>query len=565
VADTRGASLPRVRAQRAIAEKFGSAVKTRGVADDGGVVSDRNHAPRSGLKMRMTTFISKRPVPRAAILRSLPTWIASLAALAASMLLAFALASPASAASTTAPAPPANDEVANAQPVGNLPATLSGTTVDASTTGEEPNCDGATKNSVWYSLHASASTVQRIGVELAAAGNLEAAVGVYRVVRSQLQQVDCEATGEEGKASLTFKTQKNAVYDIRVAALSSSQLAGFTLNVFLPTPEVAPPGRPLPARGASGQVDRIQNVNAAYALTLHAGVSYMLDLNTKTRHGACVTGSLYPPGTSSFEDGSAVLSIACGGYRLFTPGPGQGGRYSFELTPRGAHVGEQRFHVQVARAGADETAPGIALGNYGVAHAHLNGAGVQVLRLYRLDVTSHSKLTLRLHAPRSAEFSLMLVGVNGNQIECACGGGGGAQTLQHKLAAGRYYAAVLARDGTAGTFSLERESRTITRTEVYFADARARHGRASAVAGHATPIHIHVLHGDSGLVTVELERFDPLFGWQFYRQLRAPLHGGTASIPFTAPAVGQWRVDAVYAGSRVSSPSRVGFSYLLVS
>jgi hypothetical protein len=505
----------------------------------------------------MSTSTPKRPAHRRAILRSLPAW-------AASMLLACALAGPAAAAPASTPAPPANDEVANAQPVGNLPATLSGTTVGASTTPEEPTCDGVTKSSVWYSLHASASAVQRIGVELAAAGNLEAVVGVYRVVRSQLQQVACEATGEEGKASLTFKAQKDAVYDIRVAALSSSQLAGFTLNVFLPTPAVAPPGPPLPARGASGQVDRIQNVNAAYALTLHAGVSYMIDLNTKTRHGACVTGSLYPPGTSSFEGGSAVLSIACGGYRLFTPGPGRGGRYSFELTPRDSHVGEQRFHVQVARAGADETAPGIALGNYGVAHAHLNGAGVQVLRLYRLDVTSHSKLTLRLHAPKGAEFSLMLVGLNGNQIECACGGSG-AQTLQHKLTPGRYYAAVLTRDGTAGTFSLERESRTITRTEVYFADARARGGRASVGAGHATPIHIHVLHAGSGPVTVELERFDPLFGWQFYRQLHASLRGGVASIPFTAPAVGQWRVDAVYAGSRVSSPSRVGFSYLLVN
>jgi hypothetical protein len=497
---------------------------------------------------------------------ALPTWTASLPALAVSLLLACTLASAASAASTTAPAAPANDEVANAQPISSLPATLSGTTVGASTTAEEPSCDGATKNSVWYSLHASASTAQRIAVELSAADNLEAAVSVYRVVRSQLQQVECEATDEEGKASLTFETQKDAVYDIRVAARSSSQLAGFTLNVFLPTPEVVPPGRALPASGASGHVDRIQNVNAAYALTLHSGVSYMIDLNTKTKGGACVTASLYAPGTTSFEDGSVAVSIGCNGYRLFTPGPGpgEGGRYSIELTPSHSHIGVQRFHLQVARAGADETAPGIALGNYGVAHADLNGAGTQVLRLYRVDVTSHSKLTLRLHAPRSAEFSLMLLGLNGNQIECECGGRG-AQTLQHKLTAGRYYVAVLTRDGTAGEFTLERESRTITDTEVYFADARARHGRASTGAGHATPIHIHVLHGDSGLVTVELERFDPLFGWQFYRQLRAPLHNGIASIPFTAPAVGQWRVDAVYAGSRVSSPSRVGFSYLLVN
>lgn len=475
---------------------------------------------------------------------------------------------PARAAVVEAPPPPPNDEVVNAQSIGSLPATLHGTTVGATlAAGEQAgSCGGGatTENSVWYSLHASASVAQRLAIELQAAGNLEAAVAVFRVVRSQLQQVECETTDENGRASLTFTAAKSAVYDIRVAALSSSQQAGFTLNVFLPTPAATPPGAPLPRAGASGRVDRIQNVNAAYSLVMHAGVSYILDLTTTSRGGACVTARLYPPRTRSFEGASEALAIRCGGYRLFTPGPGAGGRYSIELTPSQSHSGEQRFHVQAAPAGPDETAPGVALGNYGIARAHLDGAGVQVLRLYRLDVTSHSKLTLRLHAPHGAAFDLMLVGVDGEQLACSCGGSG-SQTLQRKLTAGRYYAAVLARGGTAGAFSLERESRTITRTAVYFADAHARAGIANAGFGHATPIHVRVLHASSGPVTVELERFDPLFGWQFYRQLHARLSGGVASIAFAAPAVGRWRVDARYGGTRISSPSSIGFSYLLVS
>jgi hypothetical protein len=69
----------------------------------------------------------------------------------------------------------------------------------------------------------------------------------------------------------------------------------------------------------------------------------------------------------------------------------------------------------------------------------------------------------------------------------------------------------------------------------------------------------------AGPATVEIERFDPVFGWQFYRQVSAFVSEGAASLPFVPPAVGQWRAKATYGGSRVWSPSAVGFSYLLVS
>jgi hypothetical protein len=466
----------------------------------------------------------------------------------------------------SAPPVPANDEVANAQLLSSLPATVSGTTVGATTvTGEAvSSCGGTTTSSVWYSVHASSSAKQRLAVELVAGGKLDASVEVFRAVRSQLEGEQCETTNEEGKASLTFEAQKNAVYDIRVAAEQSSQLAGFTLNVFVPTPEVAPPGLPLPAGGSSGHVDRIQNVNAAYAVTLHAGVSYLVNMVNRTGHGRCLSGELFSPGTRSFQAGRAVLNIDCGGYTLFTPGPGRGGVYSFEVTPDPGYVGNQRFRVQIAPAASDETAPGIALANYGVAHAYLNGAGVQVLRLYRIDVTSHSNLTLRLRAPSAAKLNLRLLDQDGGAIACECGSSG-SQTLQQRLRPGRYYAEVSARGASAAAFALERESRTITRTTVYFVAARARQGRASAPAGRATPIHVHVAPAAAGPITVDIERFTPVFGWQFYRQLRTRLNDGTAAIPFTAPAVGRWRVNARYGGSRVSSPSRVGFSYLLVS
>jgi hypothetical protein len=456
---------------------------------------------------------------------------------------------------------PANDERANAQSIHSLPASINGTTVGATVEpGErESACGMQTASSVWYSLRPSSA--QRIGLDLAAGGELDGTIDVYHAVRSQLESVGCQQTDSHGKASLTFKASKNGLYLIRVAALANSQLANFSLEVFLPTPAIGPPGAPLPSGGVNGQVDRIQNINAAYSFTMRAGVSYLINLANKTE-GACVSGALFAPGTRSFggeeeESGSALLHIGCGGYRLFTPGPGEGGRYSFEVTPRTSHRGIQRFHLQVAPAGPAETAPGLALGNYAHAQGRLDGRGVRVLRLYRLDVTSHSNLTLKLIAPGSADFKLQLRNQNGNVIECQCGGSG-SQTLQHQLVPGRYYAVVSVRDATVGNFTLIRESRTITSTSLSFSSSKAS-------PGEGLGINVKVSPAASGPVVVEIERFDPVFGWQFYRQETAFVSEGAVSVPFVPPAVGRWRAKATYGGSRTSSPSAVGFSYLLVS
>ncbi len=455
-----------------------------------------------------------------------------------------------------APVAPPNDEIADAQVIHSLPATLEGTTVGATTVPTEArsSCASETSNSVWYSVRPASA--ERIAVELDAGGVLDATIDVYQAVRSQLQPITCQQTEAEGKASLSFKAASNTLYEIRVAALSNSQLAGFTLNIFQPTPAVLPPGTPLPAAGVSGHVDRIQNINAAYAVSLHAGVSYLINLAGTTR-GACVDGTLFTPGTTSFEAGaSAILDIECGGYRLVTPGPGEGGRYSFEVTPDLARKGVQHFHLQIAPATGAETSPGLRLGNYQRASGRLNGVGVQVLSLYRVNVASHSNLTLRLSAPSTAEFSLTLLSQRGATIACSCNGSG-SQRLMHKLHKGIYYAAVSERKHTSGTFTLTRESRTITRTKISFGAVHVRPGRPVALTVRVSP-------GASGPVTVEVQRFDPVFGWQYYRELEAQVIQGRASIALTPPYVGHWRANATYEGSRESSPSSVGFTYLFV-
>ncbi|HEY7933077.1 MAG TPA: hypothetical protein VID48_04560 [Solirubrobacteraceae bacterium] len=453
------------------------------------------------------------------------------------------------------PPPPGNDTLSGAQAIHTLPATLQGSTVGATTEPQEHEsaCQGSTSASVWYSLRFPQT--QRIAVELAAGGALDAVVDVYHAVRSQVTSVGCQETDAHGKASLSFKAVKNGLYYIRVAALPDSALAGFSLVVFLPTPAVEPPGRPLSASGTRGQVDRLQNVNAAYYFTMRAGVSYLINLASQT-NGACVKGALFAPGTSSFE-GGALLRVSCGGYRLFTPGPGQGGRYSYEITPQQSYKRVQRFRLQVAPANSSQTAPGVQLGNYAHAHGRLNSEGVQVLRLYRLDVTSHSNLTLKLIAPGSANFNLQLRNQNGNVLDCQCGESGSV-TLQRQLNPGVYYAVASTRGVTKGNYTLVRESRTITSTAISFSASKIP-------AGQSVGIDVKVTPQASGPVTVELQRFDPVFGWQFYRQDELHASEGSASLSFTPPAVGRWRANASYGGSRASSPSAVGFSYLLVS
>jgi hypothetical protein len=510
-------------------------------------------------------FFDRRSLRAATLALGLAIALAmTLAAGASAATGALPLSAPALAASVPVVPAPANDERTGAQPIRSLPAAINGTTVGATLEAGESQsaCGVQTASSVWYSLRAQSA--ERIALDLAAGGELDGTIDVYHAVRSQLKSVGCQQTDSHGKASLSFKASKNGLYLIRVAALQSSQLASFSLEVFLPTPAIGPPGAPLPAGGVNGRVDRIQNINAAYSFTLHAGVSYLISLANETEH-ACVSGALYAPGTSSFGgeeeeeggSGSALLQIGCGGYRLFTPGPGQGGRYSFNITPRHSFRGIQRFHLQVAPAGPAETAPGLTLGNYAHAHGYLSGRSVRVLRLYRMEVTSHSNLTLRLTAPDSAEFKLQLRNQSGNVIECDCEGSG-SQTLQHQLHPGTYYAVVAVRNGSSGNFTLVRESRTITSTSLSFSSAKA-------APGEGLGIDVKVSPAASGPVVVEIERFDPFFGWQFYRQTTAFVSEGAASIPFVPPAVGQWRAKATYEGSRVSSPSAVGFSYLLVS
>ena len=81
---------------------------------------------------------------------------------------------------------------------------------------------------------------------------------------------------------------------------------------------------------------------------MNAGTTYKINLAPD--RGQCIAYSLFPPGTSSFEGGGAVLRRECGGYATYTPGPRKGGRYSLFVQTRGTRAGRQPSRRQVATA-----------------------------------------------------------------------------------------------------------------------------------------------------------------------------------------------------------------------
>jgi hypothetical protein len=453
-------------------------------------------------------------------------------------------------------APPPNDDRGNAQAL-SLPSTVRGTTVDSTTEpGEPPSCAGITGGSVWYSL-AAPSAARDLVLELDAGGELDAAVDVYRRDRSQITSVECGQTNRRGRLTLDFTQHKDASLLIRVAARENSANAGFSLRVVAPDLPERPPGRPLGASGASGSVDRIANPDDAYGVVMHSGTTYRVHVVSRER---CVNAALYPPGTKSFPGSRRVRSFDCDDYFLFTPGPEKGGRYSIQVTAPRSRRGALPYHVTVSRAGEDDTAPGLVLANDRRVRGSLRGSGADVVDLYRFSVRRRSILDLRLATAGSHAFNLQLIGVAGRRISCACGDFG-SQAIRLQLAPGRYFAAVRSRSGSNGTYRLSRLTRTITRTQVRVDGSR----KAEVTPGSTVDIGVHVTPSVSGPVTVDVERFDPLAGWQFYTRFRRSLSGGSASIAFTPPSVGRWRVRATYDGTRRAAPSGPGRAEFVVA
>jgi hypothetical protein len=450
-----------------------------------------------------------------------------------------------------AAAGPPNDARANAGLLGEPPLTVTATTTGATTEPSDPSVCTSTDGTLWYRL--SATGAQRLVLRFTAEGNLDAAVAVYRLVRSRLSFVACAVADAKGKAALSFNTETDATYLIVVARATGSEDAAFQFKLFRPETSSRPPGRALPRMGVRSTVDPLVDFDDAWSVRMAPGVSYRINL--APAQGACVTAALYPPRIRNFADARPIHTLSCGGYITYTPGAAGGGVYSVLVRATGTRAAAERYRLTAGRAGADDMAPGIPLANLQTRRGSLSGRGLDVVDLYRFDVDKRSDVALRLHATRSASFDLLLVGETGRRLGCECGVTEGR--LMTRLPAGHYFVAVRARHFSQGRYAVSLLVRTITATRLTF-EGTAAPGRAVSLVATVAP-------AASGRVIVRVERFDPLMGWVFYRRAQLRLAGtGSATISFVPPTIGRWRARASYLGTRTSSPSESGFTTIVV-
>jgi hypothetical protein len=453
---------------------------------------------------------------------------------------------------------PANDNRRNASALRAPPSAVQGTIVGASFdySDPEPGC-AESDATVWYSIAAHSSG--RVAVRLRAHGRLDAVLAVFRRVRSHFERLGCVPTDEQGVGGIAFEARHGGRYLVLVGRRESSASSTFQLELFAP-PLARAPGVHLPIGGARSSVDPLTRPEAAWSVAMAAGTTFKI--NVAPDRGRCLPLYLFGPGTSSFPKSRPIRSRECGGYLVFTPGPNKGGRYSLLVEAQGNRGGTQRYRVQVARAGRDDTAPGLPIGDGQTRRGSLSGDSIDVVDLYRFSIDHRTEVTTRLRAPADARFELLLLSGAGGRIACLCARSASSQ-LRARLDEGDYFVAVQARGASAGRYAISFLVREITSTTALvegLSDTTVQPGRAVAVSATVTPSA-----AVGGRVRFQVDRFDPLEGWQFSRIIGARVSGsGLASVTWTPPTVGRWRVRALFVGTRHAAPSASGHVSLLV-
>jgi hypothetical protein len=436
---------------------------------------------------------------------------------------------------------PANDARASAvglSPPGGVNGTTVGSTLE---TDEAPVISGANvSGSVWYTFRTPQA--RRVVLRLAAAGDLDAGIEVYRRARSQLPLEQAQLTGEDGRADIIFDSRAGATYFVRVAQRANSAPGGFRLDVYLPRLFPAAPGARLPARGVAGHVDGLDNAADAYSAVLRAGVTYRVNLANLSSHRLVL--SMFAPGTSSFQSATPIRSGRS--YMLITPDADEGGRYSF-LVSASRVTSRQSYRLQLGRARRDDQFPGTLLPNQRRVRGTLNARGLDAVDVYRFDVVHRSTVAITLATGADNGIDLQLRTAGGRRVAHDTGAVGGASLLR-TLQPGRYALQVRARRGTRGAYTLLRVARTFTRLRIG--------GGGTVPPGVPVTLRLQLQPAESGRARVTVERFDPFAGWLFAQRVPATITAGGGSVVFRPMTLGRWRARAEFLGSRTAEPSQ---------
>ncbi len=442
------------------------------------------------------------------------------------------------AAATAQAAPPANDARAAAQTL-TIPANVQGTTAEATLDEDEPpGCVGG-EASVWYGF--SLGAPRQILVALDAGGDMDATVEVFERSRSQLASLGCQQTNRRGEATLDIDASAKTPYLIRVTPLPNSVKEAFRLRVVAPDEPARAPGTRLPAGGASGKVDRFANGDDAWAVRMTEGRSYRINL--VSRGTGCVRGELYA--AADFPE-IALKRLGCDDHVVYTP-PRSATYTVLVHATRGSRE-QITYRLRAGLAGRDDSAPGLTLADDRRVRGALAGDELDALDLYRFTIARRADLRLRLQT--RADFELRLISATGRRLGSDRDGG----DLVNRLRPGRYFVAVRALDGAAGSYTLSRLARTITRARMTVDGDRHR----TLSPGETADLSLRVLPVVTGRATLVVERYDPIEGWLFHATYRVQVSGETASVAFRPPFVGRWRVTGAYDGTRKASPSNGG-------
>ena len=433
--------------------------------------------------------------------------------------------------------PPANDTRGQATPVGSVPAKVKGSTVGATTDDNDPDC-GLAAGTVWYSV--SPGKAERLVLTLQTAGDLDAAVAVVSHVRSAYDTVACGKTDKKGGAALAWDVEQGASYLIAVGQQQGSGPGDFTLGVLSGTARETAPGTHLNAAGVGSTVNWLTDVNDVYWTTFAAGSTYRIAFESKD----CATVVLR-------HKSEEIGHFSCTGYTTFTPGPDGGGRYILEVVAPSRST-TAAYRLQVAGAGPDDQGMGLELTNLTTVHGSLSPSGVDVVDLYHFDVAQASEVRVRLGMQEGRQFSVSLLTDAGSRI------GSSSSQLQLHLQPGHYVVAVHGQVGTpAGSYALGLVIRQLTQTSLSVSASSVSPGGSVTFALRTSP------PPNAGVLELEIDRFDPLMGWQFSKLIHVSVPGG--SVTWTPPALGRWRARVRFLGTLEFSPSESGYVSVVVA
>jgi hypothetical protein len=432
--------------------------------------------------------------------------------------------------------PPPNDTRSQAQKLGKLPVSVKGSTLGATSDDNDPEGCGLAWGTVWYAL--TPVGAERLIVRLQAQGPLDAAVAVIERVRSEAEVVGCAKTDARGAAVLPVPVDKGATYLIVVGQRAQSPPGDFTLQVLRAQAPERAPGQALANGMARGTLNGLTDVNDVWWVAMEPGSTYRIALSSKP----CVAMSLR-------KAGKTLRSMECSGYTTFTPGPDGGGRYVFELRPM-SERGAAAYTLRVVPAGADDVGMGTEIESLSTIRGSLAPAAADIVDVYHFDVAERSDIRLRLVSGGSV--SIVLLTDSGARL------GSAGDEVRRQLDRGRYVVAVRAEAGAPATkYVLSLVIRRLTTTTLAASAAEVAPGAAVMLTITTTP------RPDSGKVKVQVDRFDPLGGWQFARMIEIGV--GQGSLTWIPPALGRWRVRATFTGTLTFSPSRSGYANVLVA